>query len=159
MSLLTEIQYGKVIAGETMSFTQLICGGCGIPFYIPTHRYNTLVETKGSFHCPNGCSRSFIGKTKAEILQEQLDKTKAQALLKEQELQNQFLDELGKNLKLTKQLKRIHKGVCPCCNRSFTNLRQHMATKHPEEIKKHFPDKVKNHKNKKPPARTESNKH
>jgi hypothetical protein len=22
--------------------------------------------------------------------------------------------------------------VCPCCNRSFQNLRRHMATKHPE---------------------------
>ena len=34
--------------------------------------------------------------------------------------------------KIEKQLKRIHKGVCPCCNRSFTNLKRHMETKHPE---------------------------
>jgi hypothetical protein len=27
---------------------------------------------------------------------------------------------------------RIGNGVCPCCNRSFTNLRRHMTTKHPE---------------------------
>lgn len=27
--------------------------------------------------------------------------------------------------------KRVANGVCPCCTRSFTNLRRHMATKHP----------------------------
>ena len=28
--------------------------------------------------------------------------------------------------------KRIHAGVCPCCNRSFPNLQRHMAAKHPD---------------------------
>lgn len=28
--------------------------------------------------------------------------------------------------------KRVANGVCPCCTRSFTNLRRHMATKHPD---------------------------
>lgn len=26
---------------------------------------------------------------------------------------------------------RVAKGVCPCCNRSFQNLRRHMTDKHP----------------------------
>jgi hypothetical protein len=29
--------------------------------------------------------------------------------------------------------KRIHAGVCPCCNRTFQNLARHMNTKHPDE--------------------------
>lgn len=32
---------------------------------------------------------------------------------------------------ITKIKKRIHNGVCPCCNRSFTNLERHMKSKHP----------------------------
>jgi hypothetical protein len=28
--------------------------------------------------------------------------------------------------------KRAKAGLCPCCNRSFVKLAQHMATKHPE---------------------------
>lgn len=27
---------------------------------------------------------------------------------------------------------RVAKGVCPCCNRSFTNLAKHMAGQHPD---------------------------
>ena len=32
----------------------------------------------------------------------------------------------------TRITKRAKAGVCPCCNRSFENLRRHMATKHPQ---------------------------
>jgi hypothetical protein len=31
-----------------------------------------------------------------------------------------------------RQLERVASGVCPCCNRSFVNLRRHMKTQHPE---------------------------
>jgi len=27
---------------------------------------------------------------------------------------------------------RVANGVCPCCKRSFTDLRRHMETKHPK---------------------------
>jgi hypothetical protein len=37
--------------------------------------------------------------------------------------------QFGENTKLRK---RIKNGVCPCCTRSFTNLRRHLQTKHPE---------------------------
>lgn len=33
---------------------------------------------------------------------------------------------------LAKVKKRVAHGVCPCCNRSFTDLRRHMESKHPE---------------------------
>lgn len=33
--------------------------------------------------------------------------------------------------KLKAQTTRVKNGVCPCCNRSFQNLKRHMNTKHP----------------------------
>ncbi len=33
---------------------------------------------------------------------------------------------------LTKTKKRIAKGICPCCNRSFVNLERHMTGQHPD---------------------------
>jgi hypothetical protein len=33
---------------------------------------------------------------------------------------------------LASQRKRIAKGVCPCCNRHFSNLHRHMQTEHPD---------------------------
>lgn len=32
----------------------------------------------------------------------------------------------------TKLRKRVGNGVCPCCNRTFTQLARHMTAKHPE---------------------------
>jgi len=32
--------------------------------------------------------------------------------------------------KAQRKLKRVHRGVCPDCNRSFENLARHMHTKH-----------------------------
>ena len=45
---------------------------------------------------------------------------------------DRMLDETNRRMKAEKQLKRVHNGVCPCCNRSFQNLQKHMKTKHPE---------------------------
>lgn len=39
-------------------------------------------------------------------------------------------DGLKGELKKVKQ--RVGRGVCPCCNRTFGNLKRHMQSKHPE---------------------------
>jgi len=35
---------------------------------------------------------------------------------------------------LTKTKNRIANGVCPCCNRSFSNLQRHMSGQHPQFV-------------------------
>jgi hypothetical protein len=130
--MLSEVKYGKHIQGEIIDFTMLECGGCGIPFFVPTKWKNNKVSTHGSFNCPNGCDRQFCGETKEEKLQRELEQVKQQRLREQEELQNKWLDEMGRANKLEKQLKKVHKGTCPCCKRSFENLKRHMETKHPE---------------------------
>lgn len=130
--MLTEVKYGKHISGEIIDFTQNECGGCGIPFYVPTKWFDSRIKNKGKYSCPNGCNRVFIGKTETDVLQEKLDALKKQKDKEREELQNKLLDTMCEKMKLEKQLKRIHKGVCPCCNRSFQNLKRHIETKHPE---------------------------
>lgn len=134
--MLSEIKYDKHIQGEVIDFTMMECGGCGIPFFVPTRWKNSKVQDHGSFSCPNGCSRIFVAKTDAEKAKEELEQLKTEKEKSEQELQNKWLDALGEKCKLEKQLKRVHKGVCPCCNRSFINLQKHMKTKHPEKLVK-----------------------
>lgn len=130
--MIKEVQRGNTTA-EVIDFTLETCCACGIPFFMPTYHYKRLLANKGeSFYCPNGHSMSFTGPTEAQKLKEQLEKVKQEKDKQEQELQNKWLDALGEKYKLEKQLKRIHKGVCPCCNRSFQNLKRHMETKHPE---------------------------
>jgi hypothetical protein len=36
---------------------------------------------------------------------------------------------------VSKIKKRVGRGVCPCCSRSFSDLRRHMECKHPEVAK------------------------
>lgn len=35
---------------------------------------------------------------------------------------------------ITRLKNRAAAGVCPCCNRSFENLRRHMSSKHPHFV-------------------------
>ncbi len=130
--MLSEVKYGKHIQGEVVDFTMLECGGCGIPFFVPTKWKNEKVNEHGGFKCPNGCNRIFTAETEKEKLQKELDNEKKLRLKEHEDLQNKWLDEMGRANKLEKKLKRVHKGVCPCCNRSFENLKKHMETKHPE---------------------------
>lgn len=134
--MLTEVKYGKHIQGEIIDFTMHECGGCGIPFFVPTRWLNDRKNNNGDFHCPNGCSRVFTGKPEATKLKEELEQLKAEGQKREQELQDRWLDTLNEKNKLEKKLKRVHNGVCPCCSRSFQNLKKHIENKHPELLNK-----------------------
>lgn len=135
--MLTEVIYGKHIQGEVIDFTMHECGGCGIPFFVPTKWLNTRINNHGEFHCPNGCNRVFTGKSEAEKLKEKLEQVEREKAQREEELQNKWLDTLHEKQKVEKKLKRIENGVCPCCNRSFHNLQQHIQNEHPEILGTH----------------------
>jgi len=126
----------KTQRGETLTeFVDMVmeeCCACGTPFMIPKRMKTALLNSKQTFYCPNGHGQSYVGKTEAEKLKEKLAAIEAEKEKREQELQDMWLDELSQRQKLEKQIKRVHKGVCPCCNRTFVNLQRHMATKHPE---------------------------
>jgi DNA repair exonuclease SbcCD ATPase subunit len=52
-------------------------------------------------------------------------------------VQREEAERLGHQLiaargQMTKLRNRVGKGVCPCCNRSFENLKRHMVSKHPD---------------------------
>ena len=95
-----------------------------------------------AFHyCPNGHNIHFLGPTKAEILQRELDETKRRLDMARsdrdaiREVKNREIAGLkvtaGKaKAKLARVEHRVANGVCPECHRSFQNLRRHMATKH-----------------------------
>lgn len=111
------------------------CGICGILFSAPAafwaeRRTGGAHHEKG-WYCPNGHSRVFR-ETENDKLTRELNAAKRDA-----EWQRQLRDRADKSLiaqrgENTKLRKRISNGVCPCCKRSFGNLRKHMTTKHPD---------------------------
>lgn len=121
----------------TISFTQSIiinvvtCANCGIKFGLEESYQNRKRYNHEDFYCPNGHSQYYPQDNEAERLQKELKR-------KEQELANTVITKIQLQNDLNKKnrdLNRLKKGVCHCCNRSFVNLQRHMKTKHPEIVK------------------------
>jgi hypothetical protein len=118
--------WGK-LTSVTIDMTTINCGSCGIPFAIPTNYYNKLLETHAEFHCPNGCTRYFAAKTEAEKLKEKLAITES-ALNQKAVANIQLEDQLNK---ANRKIKRLHEGKCPCCDKTYKHLANHMKKMHP----------------------------
>jgi len=106
---------------------QTSCASCGVIFGVPSGYLENRRKDLASFFCPNGHSLSY-----RESL---LDKERHQRQLLEQKLaqkDDEIAEALANTAKIERKMKRLAtKGVCPCCTRSFLNVKRHMATKHP----------------------------
>jgi regulator of protease activity HflC (stomatin/prohibitin superfamily) len=99
------------------------------------------------FYCINGHLQAFsVQPTEAQCLQKQLDAERLARQRAEQrvaerddavnkareEAQHERNRANGYKGHATRITKRAKAGVCPCCNRHFTALERHMASKHPD---------------------------
>ena len=109
------------------------CGECGGTFAInTTYRQRCYDEGKKVFHCPY-CQTpwGWTGKGRLQIAERELEAERVRlrlALAREN-------TERAEKEKLERKLKRVGRGVCPECNRSFANLARHMNCKHLEKAK------------------------
>lgn len=119
------------------SLTVLTCW-CGTRHAVPTELRNHQLRQHNDgrhvddIYCPLG--HTHVPSGESEAAKERRRREQAEA-------RNQHLaDQLGaaerskSALKgqVTKIKKRVGKGVCPCCNRSFSNVERHMHSQHPE---------------------------
>lgn len=109
------------------------CITCGIEIILPRwFKAQALKErSKKPFFCPNGHSQHFIGETEAERLAKLLDLERQESQRQRERVAARDRSLSAVKGQITKIKNRVGNGVCPCCNRSFTNLRRHMSTKHP----------------------------
>ena len=120
---------------ETTRLVTQVCANCGVLFALPEYLYEQCRENPfKEFFCPNGHTLVF----KKSSLQEQVDSLRrerddAQRASSIMQHRLQVKDKEVK--KLTNKMKRVTAGVCPCCNRSFKQLAEHMRTQHPEIVK------------------------
>lgn len=123
----------------TIKIRAINCCECGLTFGISATFEQFRREDKRSFYCPNGHSQFFPGKTEAEIAQAERDAARELAAresnrrrLAEKEAAHERRVAAAHKGWNTRIRNRIANGVCPCCNRSFTNVRRHMETQHPD---------------------------
>lgn len=103
----------------TKAFEETTCWKCGCLYALTQHFMGQRRKDHNGFYCPNGHEGFFGAETEEERLKQQL----AKEISKRASLD-------AENHKIKLKLDRVKKGICPECNRSFGNLREHMKHKH-----------------------------
>ena len=100
-------------------------------FQLRQHRDGERVT---SIYCPLGHQHAPAGEGEAVKLRKRLESTQASLTHTRDQLQAERSSHAATKGQLTKSRKRAAAGVCPCCNRSFVDVRRHMRSKHPDEL-------------------------
>lgn len=116
---------------------EVVCGGCGVLFWMTKQFHTMRREDHKIFYCPAGCQRVYKGPTEAEKLRLERDRLKQEIAYQQDRVRaeterRELIQRQARAFKgqVTKLKNRAANGVCPCCNRTFANLQRHMATKH-----------------------------
>lgn len=119
-------------------FDEITCYKCAIVFGVPLGHRERLMESTASFFCPNGHSQAYKESTTDKLRRER-DRLKQQLSQKDDEILRAQIDRKeaervakAAKAKIARLAKRAAAGLCPCCNRHFTDLQRHMASKHKE---------------------------
>ena len=123
--------------GDTLLITTHLvveeCCACGMVFGLPDDYQRVLREHPGQpFYCPAGHGQHYTGKTDAEKLRIQLAAQVDRVRFWQEEHARERRSHSATKGQLTRARRRIGRGVCPNCNRSFPALAEHMRTEHPE---------------------------
>ncbi|THK37666.1 hypothetical protein EHS39_13610 [Ensifer sp. MPMI2T] len=119
--------------GEWFVFAH--CPACATGHAFPQALYDAgMIRRDGlSIYCPNGHPWHYTkGETEIVRLRRERDRLQ-QKLAEVADERDAAIRCAEANAGKVRRLEtRSRNGLCPCCNRSFVNLRRHVATKHPE---------------------------
>lgn len=110
------------------------CITCGVPIAMPTEMFGERRKDHRNFYCPNGHSQYFSGPSREERLKRQLAWSESARERLRMERDAEARSKAAIKEHLTRVKKRIANGVCPCCNRTFSNVVRHMDTQHPDYV-------------------------
>ena len=105
------------------------CGECGAIFAMSKDKYKRCEEKGEHWYCPNGHVRIFCT-SEVVNLRARLDQLDAEIERTHERLNGALKEVTNKKRQLTRIKNRIHNGVCPVCNRYFSNLDDHQKTQH-----------------------------
>lgn len=125
-----------------VTLVKCTCAQCGVVFGLEATHEAKLRQSHDGFHCPNGHSLCFNGKTEAE---KERDRLKEQLRITDNVLLStrQSLEHMGARARsaeksvsvrkgvITRMKRRIAAGRCVCCKHEFKDLERHMKKRHP----------------------------
>ena len=109
--------------------TTMECSSCFIVYAMPQSLYELALGNGRTFYCPNGHSQTYT-EHREKVLQRRLEEAERKAVAAKCAALNAEAKAAELEKAATRSSKRLHAGVCPCCNRTFQNLARHMKTKH-----------------------------
>lgn len=119
------------IRGEHYSVTQ--CGTCGVWYTVPETVHANHQRLGGYSFCSNGHQwgwPSGAEEKEREAIRLERDRLKQAAARLEDEISSERARAVAAEKKYLQARRRAAAGVCPCCNRTFSNVQKHMLTKH-----------------------------
>ncbi len=119
------------IRQHTQVLTALTCWVCGIHFALPEEYERKRAEDGKAWYCPNGDKISY-GPSLVEQERKRAERAEARAVHERDQRQAAERSAAAYKGQVTRLKTRASAGVCPCCNRSFENVRRHMESKHPD---------------------------
>lgn len=106
------------------------CCVCGIDWAGPVDLVRHRREDGLAFWCPNG-HRQVFKESEVNELRRERDRLAQQIAQRDDEIRDLTKRVSTERGKITRLRNRAKAGLCPDCNRHFTNLERHVATKHP----------------------------
>ena len=110
---------------------------CGIALAIPENLNRTARDDGKAIYCPIGHTFVYTENYKAKLERAERRIQATRELLHAEERSH-----TATRGHLTRHKKRAAAGVCPCCHRTFKQLRKHMNVKHPDYVKEQKEAKV-----------------
>lgn len=123
------------------NYHDITCCVCNVVFGMPHDLF--LVSKRSehiSWYCPYGHKQHFAqGESTAEKLRRERDRLAQRVAERDDALRlersrREIAERSASAYKgqVTKIKRRVGNGVCPCCNRTFSDLQRHMNAKHPD---------------------------
>lgn len=121
------------------SHTIWACKTCGVVATCPTELFDQQRRSGGYHACPNGHKWGWDKEDSEDAqIRRERDLLKQKLAQRDDEIarQKRMREEAEKTAsvrkgQVTRLKNRAAAGVCPCCNRTVSQMARHMASKHP----------------------------
>lgn len=141
------VSEGQKFSGDA-NLTVVDCPSCHVTYAIPTsfdrsaRKYNSATASNyWTIHCPFGHEWHYTGRDETQIAKRDAERARNAAARARAERDQAQADARAQKAAKTRfkndrdrERRRTAAGVCPCCNRTFKQLRRHMASQHPEHV-------------------------
>jgi len=128
------VKRGSVLATAGVELMVEVCPHCHCVYAFPRDLYQRARDdSKVTVYFPNGHSWVYSTTLRERLAEAAKDANRAESRVIFWLEQHRASERSRASTRghLTRLKKRVAKGVCPCCNRTFRDLARHMESKHP----------------------------